>query len=80
MKANPVHLVSHLLYTQRFRARHVSGQESYCLINLMAVVEFLEHVDMDALGLGDSERIMKWVLLAYREVFTMMSITLAPPT
>ncbi|KAF8584031.1 hypothetical protein K439DRAFT_1653309 [Ramaria rubella] len=58
VKSNPANLVSHLLYTQRFRSRSVGGQESYCLINLMAVVEFLEHVDMSALGLGDSERVM----------------------
>lgn len=61
VKANPARLVSHLLYTQRFRSRSTGGQESYCLINLMAVVEFLEHVDMSALGLGDSERVMRFV-------------------
>jgi Vacuolar sorting protein 9 (VPS9) domain len=61
VKANPAHLVSHLLYTQRFRSRSIGGQESYCLINLMAVVEFLEHVDMVALGLGDNERVMRFV-------------------
>ncbi|KIJ55233.1 hypothetical protein M422DRAFT_63368 [Sphaerobolus stellatus SS14] len=58
VKANPAHLVSHLLYTQRFRTRIAGGHESYCLVNLMAVVEFLENVDMGALGLGDSERVM----------------------
>lgn len=61
VKANPSHLVSQLLYTQRFRSRSIGGQESYCLINLMAVVEFLEHVDMVALGLGDNERVMRFV-------------------
>ncbi|EJD48228.1 hypothetical protein AURDEDRAFT_113071 [Auricularia subglabra TFB-10046 SS5] len=58
VKANPAQLVSHLLYVQRFRSRSVQGEESYCLVNLMAVVEFLENVDMSALGLGDSQRVM----------------------
>ncbi len=56
VKANPPHLVSHLLYTQRFRNQAVGGEESYCLINVMAVAEFLENVDLAALGLGDSEK------------------------
>ncbi|KAI0689506.1 hypothetical protein BC835DRAFT_1418481 [Cytidiella melzeri] len=56
VKANPPHLVSHLLYTQRFRNQAIGGEESYCLINLMAVAEFLENVDLAALGLGDSEK------------------------
>ncbi|KAF8632079.1 hypothetical protein AX15_002055 [Amanita polypyramis BW_CC] len=53
VKSNPPHLVSHLLFTQRFRNQVVSGggEESYCLINLMAVAEFLENVDLAALGL-----------------------------
>ncbi|KAF7794468.1 hypothetical protein EIP86_005602 [Pleurotus ostreatoroseus] len=56
VKSNPPHLVSHLLYTQRFRNQAVGGEESYCLINLMAVAEFLENVDLAALGLGESEK------------------------
>lgn len=56
VKANPAHLVSHLLYTQRFRNQRVGGEESYCMINLMAVAEFLENVDLAALGLKDSEK------------------------
>lgn len=56
VKANPPHLVSHLLFTQRFRNQAVGGEESYCLINLMAVAEFLENVDLAALGLGESEK------------------------
>jgi hypothetical protein len=55
VKANPPHLVSHLLYIQRFRNKSASGEESYCLINLLAVAEFLENVDLVALGLADSE-------------------------
>ncbi|KAI0761822.1 hypothetical protein BD413DRAFT_646397 [Trametes elegans] len=59
VKANPPHLVSHLLYTQRFRReRAAGGEEGYCLINLMAVAEFLENVDLAALGLGDSEKMV----------------------
>ncbi|KAL5531486.1 hypothetical protein ACEPAG_4363 [Sanghuangporus baumii] len=55
VKANPPQLVSHLLFTQRFRNQSIGGEESYCLINLMAVVEFLENVDLAALGLKESE-------------------------
>ncbi|KAF8308319.1 hypothetical protein DL93DRAFT_2231696 [Clavulina sp. PMI_390] len=58
VKANPVQLVSHLLFIQRYRSRHVGGEESFCLINFLAVVEFLEHVDLQALGLGDADRIL----------------------
>lgn len=60
VKANPAHLVSHLLYVQRYRNNRIGGEEGFCLINLMAVVEFLEHVDLAALGLGDSERVMRY--------------------
>jgi hypothetical protein len=57
VKSNPSHLVSHLLFTQRFRNQvwvesRSTGEESYCLINLMAVAEFLENVDLAALGLA----------------------------
>lgn len=41
VKANPVQLVSQLLFIQRYRSRHVGGEESFCLINFLAVVEFL---------------------------------------
>ena len=51
VKSNPPHLLSHLLYTQRFRNETFGGEESYCLINLLAVAEFLENVDLAALGL-----------------------------
>ncbi|EJD07368.1 uncharacterized protein FOMMEDRAFT_143805 [Fomitiporia mediterranea MF3/22] len=56
VKANPPKLVSHLLFTQRYRNQSIGGEESYCLINLMAVVEFLENVDLGALGLKESEK------------------------
>ena len=63
VKANPSHFVSHLLYTQRFRNQRVGGEESYCLVNLMAVADFLENVDLKALGLGESEKkVMRFVL------------------
>ena len=63
VKANPSHFVSHLLYTQRFRNQGVGGEESYCLVNLMAVADFLENVDLKALGLGESEKkVMRLVL------------------
>jgi len=58
VKANPPHLVSNLLFTQRFRNQSVGGEESYCLINMMAVAEFLENVDMAALGL-DSDKVLR---------------------
>jgi len=56
VKANPPHLVSNLLFTQRFRNQAIGGEESYCLINMMAVAEFLENVDMAALGLDYSDK------------------------
>jgi len=63
VKANPSHFVSHLLYTQRFRNQQIGGEESYCLVNLMAVADFLENVDLKALGLGESEKkVMRFVL------------------
>lgn len=64
VKANPPHFVSHLLFTQRFRNQRIGGEESYCLVNLMAVADFLENVDLKALGLGESEKkVMRFVLL-----------------
>lgn len=59
VKANPPELVSHLLYTQRYRMRSgQGGEEGFCLINLLAVVEFLENVDLAALGLADNSRVL----------------------
>ena len=51
VKSNPPHLLSHLLYIQRFRNESFGGEESYCLINLLAAANFLENVDLAALGL-----------------------------
>ncbi|ETW79165.1 hypothetical protein HETIRDRAFT_420333 [Heterobasidion irregulare TC 32-1] len=56
VKSNPQHLVSHLLFTQRFRNQRFGGEESYCIVNIMAVADFLENVDLKALGLGESEK------------------------
>ncbi|KAK7019956.1 VPS9 domain-containing protein [Favolaschia claudopus] len=56
VKSNPSKLVSHLLFTQRFRVTPsgiAQGEEAFCLVNLMAVAEFLENVDLEALGLGN---------------------------
>ncbi|CAE6417923.1 unnamed protein product [Rhizoctonia solani] len=47
-----------MIYAVRFRSRSVGGEESFCLINLMAVVEFLENVDLAVLGLASSEKVM----------------------
>lgn len=59
VKANPSHLVSNLLFTQRFRNQSIGGEESYCLINMMAVAEFLENVDMAALGLDNTDKVLR---------------------
>jgi hypothetical protein len=65
VKANPPELVSHLLYVQRYRMRYgAGGEESFCLVNLLAVVEFLENVDLAALGLADSARVLSVADLA----------------
>lgn len=62
VKSNPPRLVSHLLFTQRYRnAAFAAGEEGYCLINLMAVVEFLENVDLGAVGVGEGVGIVRWV-------------------
>ena len=67
VKSNPLRLVSNLLYLQRFRHRNAysysldridgdgngsGGEESFCLINMLAVAEFLENVDLATLGLA----------------------------
>ncbi|KAF7366362.1 VPS9 domain-containing protein [Mycena sanguinolenta] len=56
VKSNPPRMVSHLLFTQRFRVTPsgiAHGEEAFSLVNLMAVAEFLENVDLEALGLGN---------------------------
>lgn len=59
VKANPHRLVSHLLYIQRYRASVCqSGETSYAIVNMTAVVEFLEHVDLAALGLSSTDKVL----------------------
>lgn len=63
VKSNPAQLASQLMYLRRYRsAICLTGEASYALVNLTAVVEFLEHVDLAELGLGgNSDRVMRWV-------------------
>lgn len=71
VKSNPPHLLSNLLFTQRFRNQSVGGrgEESYCLINLMAVAEFLENVDLEGLGLaGDTVKCVLSILVFWRVI------------
>lgn len=56
VKANPAQLASQLMYLRRYRsAICLVGEASYAIVNLTAVVEFIEHVQLSELGLGDSE-------------------------
>jgi hypothetical protein len=60
VKSNPRRLVSQLLYVQRYRsAICLSGEASYAIVNLTAVVEFLENVDLAELGLSSTEKVMR---------------------
>jgi hypothetical protein len=60
VKSNPRRLVSQLLYVQRYRsAICLSGEASYAIVNLTAVVEFLENVDLAELGLTSTEKVMR---------------------
>lgn len=61
VKSNPAQLASHLMYLRRYRsAICLTGEASYAIVNLTAVVEFLEHVDMAELGLGDhSDKVIR---------------------
>lgn len=61
VKANPAQLASHLMYLRRYRsAICLTGEASYAIVNLTAVVEFLEHVAMAELGLGgDSDKVIR---------------------
>lgn len=56
VKANPAQLASQLMYLQRYRsAICLEGEASYAIVNLTAVVEFIEHVQLSELGLPDSQ-------------------------
>lgn len=53
VRYNQPQLCSHLLFIQRFRSDSLlRGQGSFVTTNISAVVEFLTHVDMAALGLS----------------------------
>ncbi|KAF3196747.1 hypothetical protein TWF679_004504 [Orbilia oligospora] len=73
-----VHIVSNLLYIQRFRYhRSIDGEAAYCLTNLEAAISFLETVDMGTLAADESrvtapvelepDRISSTSLLPYAE-------------
>lgn len=79
VKANPSHFVSHLLYTQRFRNQRIGGEESYCLVNLMAVADFLENVDLKVLGLGESEKRVVRFVMSPQWLPDLTFLLLAPP-
>jgi len=85
VKSNPLHLVSNLLYLQRFRYRNAysypldrvdgdgggsGGEESFCLINMLAVAEFLENVDLTTLGLATAS------ITGVRSVFPILFLSL----
>ena len=54
VKSNPPQLASQLMFLRRYRsAICLTGEASYAIVNLTAVVEFLEHVHLAELGLGD---------------------------
>ncbi|ODN99475.1 hypothetical protein L198_03319 [Cryptococcus wingfieldii CBS 7118] len=56
VKSNPPQLASQLMYLRRYRsAICLTGEASYAIVNLTAVVEFLEHVNLNELGLGGEE-------------------------
>jgi len=83
VKLNPLRLVSNLLYLQRFRHRNAysypldrvdgdgsGGEESFCLINMLAVAEFLENVDLATLGLATAS------ITGVRSVFPISFLSL----
>ncbi|RIA97332.1 hypothetical protein C1645_801860 [Glomus cerebriforme] len=54
VKSNPKKLVSNLRFMSRYRIRNLlCGESSYCLTNIMAVVQFLENTEYLTLGLSD---------------------------
>lgn len=61
VKSNPPQLASQLMYLRRYRsAICLTGEASYAIVNLTAVVEFLEHVELSQLGLGDdSDKVIR---------------------
>jgi hypothetical protein len=62
VRSNPPQLVSHLLYIQRYRPTLCfSGEGSYALVNLTAVVDFLENVNLGSLGLAGEGKVLRCV-------------------
>lgn len=60
VKSNPPHMVSHLLYIQRYRTSVcATGEANYVTVNITAAVEFLETVDLADLGLSSAEKVMR---------------------
>jgi len=61
VKSNPPQLASQLMFLRRYRsAICLTGEASYAIVNLTAVVEFLEHVDLAELGLGnESDKVIR---------------------
>lgn len=58
VQANPVRLVSHVMFVQRFRADSLmAGEGEYCLCNMEAVRTFLMSCDVASLGLGGGKMI-----------------------
>lgn len=58
VQANPVRLVSHVMFVQRFRADSLmAGEGEYCLCNMEAVRTFLMSCDVASLGLGTGKLI-----------------------
>ncbi|CAG8742288.1 27359_t:CDS:10 [Dentiscutata erythropus] len=52
VKSNPKKLISNLRFMQRYRIRSLlHGEASYCLTNLLAIVEFLGKMDLNDFGL-----------------------------
>jgi hypothetical protein len=58
VKSNPKKLISNLRFMSRYRVRNLlCGESSYCLTNIMAVVQFLEITEYLTLGLS-SEKVL----------------------
>jgi hypothetical protein len=80
VRAAPPRLVSQLLFVQRFRSRAAGGEAEYCLVNMMAVAEFLENVDLAALGLtGPEGQIAECVVLPRARVRLQLTSACAAP-
>ena len=61
--SNPPQLASQLMFLRRYRsAICLTGEASYAIVNLTAVIGFLEHVDFAELGLGEhSGKVIRYV-------------------